>query len=81
MKTTTNTKATLSSTIENTYGVSEIEADAVVVEWAATKLADKVGVDAAAKAWKRLNAKRTRMGRHTTIPQWGTPFFAAYFAK
>lgn len=74
------TAQTIVTVLTSVYGVSEIEADAITVEWAAARLAETVGADKAAKAWKRLNAKRYRLGRHTTIPAWGTPLHAAYFA-
>ena len=80
MKTTTN-KATIETVIQTRYGVSPIEADAVVVEWAATRLAGTVALEKAAKAWRKMNAKREKMGRYTSIPQWGTPFWTAYFAR
>ena len=79
MKTTN--KATIETVIQTRYGVSPIEADAVVVEWAASHLAETVGVEKAAKAWRKMNAKREKMGRYTSIPQWGTPFWTAYFAR
>jgi hypothetical protein len=72
-------KATIGTVITQRYGISEDAADAMVVEWAAEHLATLIGVDAAAKAWKRLNAKRHRAGRYTSIPAWGSPMWNAYF--
>ena len=80
MKTTTNPGATVETVLQTRYGVSLLNADATTVEWAATHLAETVGVNVAAKAWRKANAKRARFGVYTAIPQWGTPMFAAYFA-
>ena len=85
MNTTTNsTNATTAKMLENVvadrYDVNAIECDAIVIEWAAEQIAKTHGVAVAAKEWKRVNARRYRLGRYTTIPQYGTAIYAAYFA-
>lgn len=77
----TEIKPTIVEILRTRYGVNEMEADAITVEWAAEHMAETQGADVAGKAWKRLNAKRERMGRYTTIPRWNTALWAAYFAK
>lgn len=67
--------------IRTRYGVDAMECDSTTVEWAADVMARTHGNEAAASAWKRLNAKRFRMGRHTSIPAFYSPLFSAYFAK
>jgi len=74
-------KPSLETVIASRYGVSALECDANTIEWAAAHFAQTAGVPAAAKAWRRLNARRHKLGRYTRIPAWGTPFFAAYFDK
>ena len=70
---------TLLDLISSRYGVNGLSCDALVVEWAATVLAETVGTEKAAKAWKRLNASRAKAGRYTSIPKWGTAFWGPYF--
>lgn len=75
-----NSKArALETTITTRYGVNALDCDALTVEWAAEHLARVSGdVSGVAKAWRRLNARRHKAGRHTTIPAWGTALFAAF---
>ena len=67
--------------IADRYDVNALSCDAIVIGWAADILAESAGHAAAAKAWRALNRKRERLGRYTTIPQYGTPMFAAFCAK
>ncbi len=70
----------LENTVSSVYGVNALTCDAITIEWAAGKVAETHGVEKAAKEWKRVNARRYRLGLYTTIPQWGTALYAAYFA-
>jgi hypothetical protein len=74
-------KTTIVEILRTRYGVNEIEADAITVEWAAEHMAETQGADVAAAAWKRLNAKRERMGRYATIPRYGSPLWNAYTGR
>ena len=77
MKTTLNNKV-LENLVANRYGVNALNCDAIAIEWAAGKLAETHGVEFAAKEWKRVNARRYKLGKYTTIPQYGTALFAAF---
>ncbi len=70
----------LENTVSSVYGVNALNCDAITIEWAAEKVAASHGVEKAAKEWKRVNGRRYRLGLYTTIPQWGTALYAAYFA-
>lgn len=80
MNTTQKTKNAIENLIATRYGANALSCDAIVIEWAAGKLAES-DVDAAGREWRRVNGRRARLGRYTTIPQWGTPLWTAYFAK
>lgn len=85
MNTTTNgTTVRGAKMIENVcaerYGVSALNCEALTIEWAAEHVAKTHGVAVAAAEWKRVNARRYRLGLYTTIPQYGTALFAAYFS-
>jgi hypothetical protein len=64
---------------ETVYGVNPVQCEPIVLEWAAHK-AIELGADAAdvAKQWKRINARRYRLGVHAPIPSYSHPCFAAY---
>jgi len=83
MKTTTQTasKRIIENLIADRYGVNALNCDDVVVNWAAHVLAETHGVTVAASEWKRLNARRYRLGVYTTIPDFGSKLWDAYFAK
>ena len=68
----------LVSVLSTRYGVEAIDASPMTVEWAAAHLAQSAPVAAVVAQWKRLNGQRRRLGRVTGIPQYGTPFFAAW---
>lgn len=72
---------TIETVLQTRYGVTAESADALTIEWAAEHLADLVGTEKAAAGWKRLNARRYKMGRYTDIPRFGSKLHAAYFAK
>lgn len=83
MKTTNSTKVAakmLENVVADRYDANALECDAIVIEWAADQIVKTHGVAVAAKEWKRVNARRNRLGKYTTIPQWGTAIHAAYFA-
>ena len=73
-------KQKIESVCEERYGVGMLACDALVIEWAAEHIAKTDGPVRAAREWKRANAKRYRLGKYTTIPQYGTELFKAYFA-
>ena len=75
-----DSKKVLENVVSEVYGANALNCDAVTIEWAADKVAETHGVTTAAKEWKRVNARRYRLGRYTTIPQYGTALYAAYFA-
>lgn len=79
----TNAMATkkLETIISGYYGADALTCDAITIEWAADKLADSDGATVAAKAWKRVNAKRERLGKYTSIPGYKSRLWDAYFAK
>jgi hypothetical protein len=79
MNTTTKTKNAIENLISSRYGANALSCDAIVIEWAAGKLAES-DVNFAAKEWRRINSRREKLGRYTTIPQYGSELFAA-FAK
>jgi hypothetical protein len=70
----------LENVVADRYEVSALNCEALVIEWAAEHIAKTHGVAVAAKEWKRVNARRYRLGLYTTIPQYGTALYAAYFA-
>ena len=72
------TNTSIATVTETIYGVNALTCEAHVIEWAAERVAAVVGADKAAAQWKRLSARRNRMGRYTTIPQYGTAMFAAW---
>ena len=67
--------------IADRYGVNALNCDNIVVEWATGLLEGTHGADTAAREWKRLNSRRERLGAYTSIPQWGTAMYQAFFAK
>jgi hypothetical protein len=69
----------LISLISERYEVDALTCDAIFVEWGVLHMAATEGNDIAAKAWKRLNARRARLGKYTSIPTWNSPLCAAYF--
>lgn len=77
---TKTTKRALENVVANVYGANALNCDANVIEWAAGKLAETVGADVAAREWKRVNARRYRLGQYTTIPQFGTALWAGFWA-
>lgn len=83
MNTATSTTVRGAKMIENVcaerYGVSALNCEAHTIEWAAEHVAKTHGVAVAAAEWKRVNARRHRLGLYTTIPQYGTAMWAAYF--
>jgi SOS response regulatory protein OraA/RecX len=79
MAKTTNKKV-IENVIADVYGVNALNCDAIVVEWAAGRLEETHGADVAASEWRRLNARRVRLGLYTTIPQWGSTLWTAFFA-
>ncbi len=70
----------IENVVADVYGVNALNCDAITIEWAADKVAASHGVEKAAKEWKRVNGRRYRLGLYTTIPQYGTALYAAYFA-
>lgn len=70
----------IENVVSSVYGANALDCDAVVVEWAAGKLAES-SVDFAAREWRRVNHRREKLGKYTTIPQYGTVLFSAFFAK
>lgn len=80
MATTKTPAAKIETICEERYGVNALTADAIVIEWAAEHMAKTTGYEAAARAWRRINSRRERMGKYTTIPQWGSKMFAAFLA-
>lgn len=80
----TTTKKSPARMIENLiaerYGVNALQCDHIVVQWAALVLAETHGVTVAAREWKRLNARRYRLGVYASIPSWGEALYAPYFA-
>lgn len=79
--TTTTTSKALATLITSRYGVAALECDDIVVGWAAAVLAETAGNMEAAKQWKKLNAQRERAGRYTSIPEYASPMYRAYFGK
>lgn len=71
----------LETLVATRYGVDALSCDALVVEWAAGVMAETDGALAAGRAWRKLNARRTRLGRYTATPRWGSPLYAAYFTR
>jgi len=82
MKTMTKTasKNVIENLISSHYGANALNCEAIVIEWAAGKLAE-TDVNVAAKEWRRVNNRREKLGRYTTIPQYGTALWGAYFTK
>ena len=74
-------KVTIETVIRTRYGIEPEQADALVIEWAAEHLASIIGVDAAGAEWKRINRKRNKAGRYTSIPAWKSLLWDSYFAK
>lgn len=68
----------LASVLSARFGVEAIDASPMTVEWAAAHAAEAVPVATVVAQWKRLNGQRRKLGRVTGIPQYGTPFFAAW---
>jgi hypothetical protein len=66
--------------IRQWYGVEPDQADAIVVEWTADRLAASRGAERAAAEWWRLNRERERLGQRTTAPPRGHALHDAYFA-
>lgn len=81
MSKTPATVRAIENLIASRYDANALMCDAIVVEWAAGILAESIGDEAAAKEWKRLNARREKMGRYTTIPVWASPMFNPYFGR
>lgn len=77
MKTTTQT-VKIENVIAGRYGVDAMACDALTIEWAAEHMADTVGEDRAMAEWSRLNAKRSRAGRYTSTPRYGSKLWAAF---
>lgn len=73
------TKNAIENMVASTYGANALNCDAIVIEWAAGKLAE-TDVAFAAREWKRVNRRREKLGRYTTIPQYGTALWDAFFA-
>lgn len=71
----------LADVIISHYGADPLTCDSNTVEWAVHRLHDRYSAYDIAQAWKRLNARRNKRGKHTTIPTHGSPLFAPYFAK
>lgn len=78
--TTVRGAKTIESVLSTRYGTSALVCDAITIEWAADFVAKTHGAAFAAKEWKRVNSRRRSLGKYTSIPQWGTALFAAYFA-
>ena len=75
----------LEGILTSRYGCNPLTCDATTVEWAADHMIGRDtkygGVGDVARAWKRLNAQRERLGVRTTNPSYGTPLYKAYYAK
>jgi len=65
--------------VADRYGVNALNCDAIVVEWAAGIVEGTHGAAVAAKEWRRVNSRRQRLGAYTSIPQYGTSLWTAYF--
>lgn len=61
--------------IQEEYGVSGIECEPHVISWAADAMLLHASAHDVVLAWKVLNKRRTRLGKVTSIPEYGTVFF------
>lgn len=75
-----NAARKIENLIADRYDANALNCSALVVEWAAGVMAETDGAAAAGKEWRRVNRRREKLGVYTTIPQWGTPLYQAYFA-
>lgn len=71
--------ASLEAVAVDRYDADALTCEAFVVEWAATHLATSAGVVHAAREWRRVNGRRERLGRVTTIPAYGSALYVSYF--
>jgi hypothetical protein len=72
---------TIENILSDSYGVGVVAADWTTVTWAVRVLEAESGSKEAAKQMKRVNRVRERHGKYTSIPDYGTSLFAAYFGK
>ncbi len=80
MNSKASSKTTIDTIISSYYGADPLSCDALTVEWAAARLADVAGETVGAKSWKRLNARRSKLGKYTTIPRYKSRLWDAYWA-
>ena len=78
MKTTS--KNVIENLIADRYGVNALNCDDIVINWAAHVLVETHSVEFAGAEWRRLNRRREKLGRYTTIPDHGSALWGAYFA-
>jgi hypothetical protein len=74
-----STDKLIENVVADRYDANALQCDSIVIEWAADSVAQSHGVEKAAQEWKRVNARRHKLGRYTTIPAYGSPLYAAYF--
>jgi hypothetical protein len=77
----TTNKRMLENVVADVYDVNALNCDHIVIEWAADRLAETAGIEVAAREWKRVNARRHKLGVYTTIPFLGNALYAAYFGR
>ena len=73
-------QTTLANVIETNYGVNPVQCDPIVIGWGAHKMLEAGASPAdVAKQWRKINARRLRLGVITPYPEYGHPCFACYF--
>lgn len=81
-KTAKSTKVTLETVCRDRYGISIDQADALVLDWAATYLGTVIDPKAAADQWRRENRRREKLGRYTSFPvDRAHPLHDAYYGR
>lgn len=71
--------APIDTVVVDRYDADALSCEAFVIEWAATHLAACSGPMHAGREWRRINARRERLGRYTTVPAYGSPLYVSYF--
>jgi hypothetical protein len=74
-----STDKLIENVVADRYDANALQCDALVIEWAADAVAQAHGVETAAAQWKRVNARRRKLGKYTTSPTYGTALYHAYF--
>jgi hypothetical protein len=69
------TATKLEAVLTDRYRVSLLAAPAIAVLWAAERLAQEVGLEAAQAELTAANRLRERAGKMPAVPEYGTPLF------